>query len=377
MAIDFPNSPTEGQTTTISNVTYTFTNGAWLATPVKTALPTNLITNGSFQTSQQNGNTAGTASGTYYAADSWNFGYAGAAVCTVQRVQVKTPSGSANRLRMTVSTADAALVTTDHFHFYHRIEGTRMSALAWGIGGVFDSPGVARFGFKGPAGTYAFRIGNAAGDYSYIKNFVVGAAQANTDTEQVIAIPIPPAGTWNTIYGNTAFSAQISIGVAWGPTYVGVEGWQSGALYGTSANTNGLATVGNVFEIFDVGLYADALLTSKPPSWQIDEEGLSMSQAMRYWVRSPALNGISTAATSMGRSGHALPVTMRATPAQSVLGAPTVYDVGANNAMGAVSTHYPTPYTAEIDAAATGLTVGRGAMMIGSMTACIVSNARL
>lgn len=78
MAVNFPNAPTPGQTFISGKTLWTYTNGAWRASPLPTALPFNYIVNPSMVVSQQNGTTSGGAATNYYPADQWFFSWTGA-----------------------------------------------------------------------------------------------------------------------------------------------------------------------------------------------------------------------------------------------------------------------------------------------------------
>ena len=82
----------------------------------------------------------------------------------------------------------------------------------------------------------------------------------------------------------------LSFTFATGTTYQGVAGWQAGNFFGSAATSNGMATAGNVFEIFDVGLYLDKLNTSLPPPWQMPDEAAELLACQRYWEQ--AVSGI-------------------------------------------------------------------------------------
>jgi hypothetical protein len=160
-----------------------------------TAESRNRIVNGAMQISQENGNSPSASSGTpsYYTADQFVVAASVApGVVVTQRLQIVTPKGSQNRIRVQVNTAKAAFAAGDYLLLQHMIEGIRLSDFGWGAAGAKQA--VLRFGFKGPAGTYSVSMVGAT--HAYIANFTIAAGQANTDTEQVLVIPGSTAGTW-------------------------------------------------------------------------------------------------------------------------------------------------------------------------------------
>ena len=235
------------------------------------------IVNGAFQHSQENGSTAGTTTG-YYVADEWMVIWNSTGTFTCQRVQSVTPNGSKNRIRTTVTVADAALAATDVLRFQTRIEGIRMVDFCYGSASARQS--ILRFGFKAPAGTYSISLYNSSASRSYLANFTISVEQADTDTEQVFVIPGDTTGTWLT---DTGVGVNLNIVLATGTTYQGVAGWQATGLFGTAFNTNGMATVNNTFELFDVGLYLDPLATGIAPPWVMPDEAEELAACQRYW----------------------------------------------------------------------------------------------
>src|SRR6186713_1006393 len=123
--IDFPASPTENQMFQApGGPRYVYSNGGWRMSdpgPPGTAQTRNRIVNGAMQVSQEWGNSLlgpGSALATY-AADQWQ-GVSSTSPGTAQqqRVQVVTPNGSQNRVRVMVGTAKAALAAGDYLALY-------------------------------------------------------------------------------------------------------------------------------------------------------------------------------------------------------------------------------------------------------------------
>ena len=317
MAFDFPSSPTVGQkhpATPIAGIPqYIWDGEKW--TDTGAVLPASLVTrnrlvNGAMQHSQQWDRTLLQVTGNYVA-DQWCMIVLTTGLVQTQWVQAVTPNGSLNRIRTTVATADATLTAAENYNIWQAVEGFCVDDIGWGTAAAKQL--VLRFGFKAPAGTYSVQVNNNNNDRCYIANFTIQPGQANTDTEQVIIIPGDTIGTWLT-NGNVGLLLRFCYGA--GPTYTGVAGWQGGALkFATPANTNGLANITNVFELFDVGLYVDATKSGVPPKWEPPDYATELERCMRYWGRfeNNQCYGYGLAAGGYVNN-YNLPVLMRASP---------------------------------------------------------------
>jgi hypothetical protein len=276
----------------------------------------NRIVNGAMQVSQENGNTVGTTNG-FYPADQWTVIFGTTGVINVQRVQIVTPNGSVNRLRVAVPTADASLAAGEILLIQQYIEGLRIADFRYGTASARQS--ILRFGFKGPAGTYAASIVNLTDARSYIALFTISAGQANTDTEQTLVIPGDTTGSWAS---DVSIGFRFRITLAAGTSFNGAAGWQAGNFISTSSVTNGMATAGNTFELFDVGLYLDAANTGVAPRWETPDEAEELEACYRYYLKQAAI-----VQTSVNWCSNTLPATMRVNPA--VTGGGAGFTVGA------------------------------------------------
>lgn len=241
----------------------------------KTADRRNVIVNPGMHISQDWGSTAGNTLG-YYPVDQWAM-YVVGAVCSAQQVVLNTPKNGVCRIRKTVTTLKASLAATDFSMIMQPIEAQRISRAGFGTANALQL--VARFGFKGPAGTYSFVCRNHVPNRSFIKNFTITAALANTDTEQTIVIPGDVTGTW---MADATLGMSFSICDACGSSFIGVEGWQAGDFRGTAANSNMVATNGNVIELFDAGLYVDPDRTGVLPPYDVPDYADAMRDCSRY-----------------------------------------------------------------------------------------------
>ena len=275
-----------------------------------TAQTRNRIVNGAMQISQENSNTAGTANA-YYPADQWQLAVTlTVGAVSIQRVQVVTPNGSVNRIRLSVTTAAASLSAGDSLYLQQPVEGIRIADFRYGSAQAQQT--VLRFGFKAPAGTYSICLRSPGASRAYVANFTVSAGQANTDTVQTFIIPGDTTGAWQ---NDTNIGFYLRVAVAAGSANLGVAGWQGGFPFGTSSNTNGMATIGNIFELFDVGLYLDANATGLPPAWQMPDEAQELAACQRYWnITVTQYSGATVSAVAYRSFTTTIPCAMRQHP---------------------------------------------------------------
>jgi hypothetical protein len=176
---------------------------------------------------------------------------------------------------MTVTTADAAIAAGKFSGIFTNIEGLRAADLLFGAGSAKTV--TLQFGVKAPAGTYCVAIRNAAPNRTYVTEYTVAAGEANTDVIKSVTIPGDVTGTWaadNTIGLSICFCLMA------GSTYQTPAGiWTAGNFLGSSNQFNFMGTNGNVFELFDVGLYQG----SAPPAFQVPDYASELALCLRYW----------------------------------------------------------------------------------------------
>jgi hypothetical protein len=280
----------------------------------------NYIINGAMWISQENGGTASAAVG-FYPVDSFTISYANAGACSVAQVASATPAGSPNRLRYTATAADASVGATDYACIMTNLEGTRVADLRLGSASAKNL--VLQFGVKAPAGAYCVCLRNGAANRSYIGEYTIAAGEANTDVVKSITLTGDTQGTWTT-------DATTGLTLLWmlmtGATYQTPAGaWVAGQFFATANQFNFMGTAGNVFELFDVGLYEGSLA----PAFQVPDYASEMAICQRYFCSSViSTNQYCLNYVSMNL---AFPSPMRVAPTI------TVINNAANNA-GAVGT---------------------------------------
>jgi hypothetical protein len=157
---------------------------------------------------------------------------------------------------MTVNTADAAVAATDQACIYTKLETLRVTDLQWGTANA--KPIVIQFGCKGPAGTYTVTAQNGAVTRAYTAEFIINPGEANLDVQKTVQIPGDQAGTWD-----TTTPGNIGLILLWGlmagtSRAITAGSWQtvSATVTGSPNQFNWMGTNGNVFELFDVGVFA-------------------------------------------------------------------------------------------------------------------------
>jgi hypothetical protein len=317
MALDFPSSPTEGQVFKYEQALgavpkfFTFTNGRWEVTP-KQARSFNYLVNGAFQVDQEVVVGASNANGVFVA-DGWWFSTTLTANCQVERVAFASQNNSKYRYRTHVWTALASLAATEYVQApIQAIEGSRFQSFGWGT--AYPKPALLRFWLTAPAGTYAVSIRNGGTTRSYIIPIVVVVGNVNALYEFVI--PPDVTGAWPR--GNVA-GAYVAFIWACGTTFQApaTNTWVDGNFLSFAGMSNGVATLNNMFELQDVGLYLDADGSGKFPPWTIDPDSVAMNESKRYFYKARNARGGSTSTTAVGRMGAVHPTMMRAAPAVS------------------------------------------------------------
>jgi hypothetical protein len=233
----------------------------------------NYIINGGMQISQENGSSAVSASGSYPVDQFWILNGSDGAL-TAQQVASLTPGGSPNRVRITVTTADAAVGATNYVRFEQILEGSRTADLK--LGSSLAKTVTLQFGVRAPAGTYCVALRGAG--HSYIGEYTITAGEANTDVVRTVTVALDQTGTWPT-------DANASLSIAWclmaGSSFQQAAGnWATNAsMFGSSNQFNFMGTVGNVFELFDVGLYEGTVA----PSFELPDIAKELALCQRYW----------------------------------------------------------------------------------------------
>ena len=238
----------------------------------------NYIVNGAMMVSQENGtgnlNTPGG-----WPADNFVAIYGNAGALNYAQVASLTPSGSPNRIRFGVVTADTSVAAGDYFLVYQNIEGLRVADLK--LGTAAAKTFTLQFGVKAPAGTYCVTFGSTDNTRSYVVEYIIAAGEANTDVVKSLTITgdtLTTAGVW-TADNNIGLRVKwcLMAGSSWQTT---AGAWNNATnIFGSANQFNFMGTAGNVFELFDVSLTEGTVA----PPFQVPDYASELAACKRYY----------------------------------------------------------------------------------------------
>jgi hypothetical protein len=198
---------------------------------------------------------------------------------TVQQVTVPTPGNSNFRFRAKVQTAESSLAATSLYYLEQKIYWQNSADFQFGTPNARNL--VIRFGWNSPAGTYDQCAIDSNDQYSYCQNFTISGAQAGADQLITLTIPGTALGTWHRdADSTTGIGVIFTWGLGAGSTYTTCANatWTATLCLGTSSLTNGVATIGNTFDLFDVGVYIGSTL----PPFTVPKIDTETVAAQRY-----------------------------------------------------------------------------------------------
>ena len=328
----------------------------------------NRIINGAMVIDQRNAGASLTVnSGSdFYAVDRFSaLGAVADGVFTVQQV-TDAPSGFKNSVKITVTTADASIGSTQRYLFRQTIEGNNVADL--GFGGASASSVTVSFRVKSSVtGTFSGSLQNSAQDRAYPFNFSISSA--NTWEEKSVTIAGDTSGTWLTDNGA---GLRLNFDLGCGSSYRAASGaWAAQIAYGATGSVQLISTVSATFYITGVQLEKGSTATS----FDYRPYGTELALCQRYYYKNfpAAVNKtfcMSFNGTTVLAYGYLqFPVSMRTSPtALEQNGTANNYMMaylGTSTACSAV----PAFVTASPDGAtisatvASGLTAGQGSQI--------------
>jgi hypothetical protein len=351
MAIDFPASPTTGQTVTVGGVTWTWDGVKWVAqgTGVGVYLPLtggtmtgdlilnrdaqvalgaatkqqadaaaggNRVINGDMRIDQRNNGASGTATG--YTVDRWVYNASQTGKGTWQRggVGATSPAGQAGFLYQLLFTSSSAYasIATDNFSFLQKIEADMVSDFAWGTAGA-QTITLSFWANSSLTGTFSGSICNDTGARVY--PFTFSLPNASTWTKIIVTIPGDTAGTW--VMSGNAIGMFVRFDLGCGANSRGpANAWTGAGNYiGVTGSQSVVATNGATFSLTGVKLEIGSVATP----FNRQSLAKSLVDCQRYYQYNAYFAlGSYGGGTQTVYHTMTLPVTMRAAPTATYSG---------------------------------------------------------
>lgn len=319
------------------------------------------IINGAMVIDQRNAGASVNPSTGAYTLDRWDGGGVHDGVVGFQQVS-DAPTGFSASLKVTVSTADTSLGTTQYIRAGQMIEGLNLFDFAWGTAGA--SSVTLSFWVKSSlTGTFGGYVTNSAENRWYVFSYTVSSA--NTWEQKTITIAGDTSGTWLATNG-IGLRMYFSLGA--GSSRLGTAGsWGATSYLAPTGQTNVLATIGNTWAVTGVQLEKGSTATA----FDYRPYGTELALCQRYYWRETAgalysgfAMSVIESTTSSSGMVRSLPVPMRAIPTGGQSGC-RLWDGSAGPAVTSSGTNWSSLNTwgFAMIASGGGLTVGRGAAL--------------
>jgi len=196
----------------------------------------NRIINGDMRIDQRNAGAAVTANGAF-PVDRFNVGNSTDGAYSAQQ-DSSVPAGFTTSVKITTTTADATLTTTQTCFFTQRIEGTNVADLGFGTANA-KTVTLSFWVRSSLTGTFGGALRNSANDRSYPFTYTISVA--DTWEQKSITIVGDTSGTW---LKDTGIGLRVVFGLGAGPDASGTAGAWAGANYQSA--TGAVSVIGTL-----------------------------------------------------------------------------------------------------------------------------------
>jgi hypothetical protein len=260
------------------------------------ALFRNRIINGDMRIDQRNAGAAVTASG--YGVDRFNIANTTDGAFSAQQ-DSSAPAGFINSTKITTTTADASVTTTQLFIFRQMIEGTNIADLAWGTANA-KTVTLSFWVRSSLTGTFGGSLLNSDSSRSY--PFTYSISSADTWEQKSVTIDGETSGTWLT---DTGVGIRVTFGLGVGPDRSGTAGaWNSNNNQSATGAVSVIGTLDATWYVTGVQLEVGSVATP----FERRPFGTELALCQRYFEKSydqgttPGTNTFSGAYTFGGSS---------------------------------------------------------------------------
>jgi hypothetical protein len=239
----------------------------------------NRIINGAQVINQRN---ATVTTGSTFVTDRWQVDNISTSGSVSFAQNTTAPAGFTYSLKITVTSADAAVGATDLIDFRQWIEGYNIADMGFGT----SNSNYFTCSFwvnSSQTGTYGVSFRNSDSSRVYVSTYTVNSA--STWEQKTVTIPVDTSGTWLT---DNSRGLGIAFTVMAGSNYQGTAGsWGTTNNRTTSAQANLLATNGATFYITGVQLEKGSTATS----FDYRPYGTELQLCQRYLPAFTAISG--------------------------------------------------------------------------------------
>jgi hypothetical protein len=214
----------------------------------------NRIINGDMRIDQRNAGAAVTTTGSYPVDRFVVLNSTDGAFSAQQ--DSSAPAGFVNSVKVTTTTADASLTTTQALSFIQRIEGTNIADLGWGSASA-KTVALSFWVRSSLTGTFGGTLKNSASNRSYPFSYSISAA--DTWEQKSVTIVGDTTGTWLTTTGQ---GIQVIFGLGAGPDRSGTSGaWAAANTIQPSSTVSVIGTLNATWYITGVQLEVGSVAT--------------------------------------------------------------------------------------------------------------------
>ena len=216
----------------------------------------NRIINGDMRIDQRNAGASVTlTSGVIYTVDRF-IGLEDTDGAMTAQQDSSAPVGFVNSLKLTTTTADATLGSTQFSNLQQRIEGTNVADLAWGTANA-KTVTLSFWVRSSLTGTFSGSVSNSAFNRSYPFTYTISVA--DTWEYKTVTIPGDTTGTWLT---TTGVGIRLVFSMGEGSDYAGTAGsWVGSLKTGVTGATSVIGTLDATWYVTGVQLEVGSVAT--------------------------------------------------------------------------------------------------------------------
>ncbi len=325
----------------------------------------NLIINGAMTVDQRHDGSSFTIvngnSTTGVIADRFRVNETSGVVMTGQRV-ADAPVGFEYSSKLTVTTADSSLGSTEFHRMIQPIEGKNISNLNWGTSNA-KTLTLTFYVKSSLTGQYYISVFNNAADRTLLKGYTISSA--DTWEKKTITIIGDQTGTWLT---TNAVGIHLMWSLGTGSSYQSntLDAYQAGFFMAKSDQVNLAATNGSTWQLTGVQLEVG---DGPGTAFEHEDYGTTLAKCQRYYMKwladtayDAAFAGFTLNSTQFFGT-YNFPCEMRGVPTMAVGGNWNVFITGGDYAASSFQLNQATPFNMMVFAGSSGMTAGSGGLM--------------